>query len=130
MQQAFCGKKEELEYITSTRRKATYVQAAFFSVGTPHFDYMTTAAEAVNLELVELMAQLTEYDRISCQGDILLRLLDKSGNRVGSEIDQQMNGALVYSIHLNDLRIMVSAKKQVWVLSESRQKAKMIRAVM
>ncbi|MEN6621832.1 MAG: hypothetical protein ABFD50_09820 [Smithella sp.] len=122
--------KDELDFAKTTLRKAAYVQAVFLCVGTPGVDYRTTATEILNPELVELFTQLSDHDRELCQGDLLLYLLDGIGNRIGSENQKQMNDALVYSIGLNDLQNMVKSKKQVWVLSESRQKAKMIKAIL
>lgn len=124
------AEKEEIEYASSMRRNASYAQAVFLSIGSPEHDYASPATESVNPDLVTIYNRLTEEDKSLCKGDLLLRLLDSNGNRVGSIADQQQNDALVYSIELNQLKQMVKVKKQVWVFSEVRQKANILRAIL
>ena len=57
-----------------------------------------------------------------CAGDVLLRLLDSDGQRVGSVADQEANDAFVYSIELDDLR-KIAQRGQVWVLAARQEKA-------
>lgn len=122
--------REELDYASTDRRTAAYVQAAFLAVGSPDFDYRTAGIEAVNPEMMRFYDQLNSEMKGRCQGDLLLRLLDSAGEPVGSTEERQANEALVYSIDLEDLAQMVKTKKQVWILSEVHQKAGIIRAVL
>jgi DNA-binding transcriptional regulator LsrR (DeoR family) len=63
-------------------------------------------------------------------GDILLKFINRDGNRIGSKEDQLHNESIVYSINLDDLRDMVSSKKLVWLLAASRKKAQIAKALL
>lgn len=110
--------------ILNTAREAS---VAFVSVGTPEFDYKTTDAHLGLPELARLLRKLPDARRRACVGDILLRLVDGEGNRLGNSTEQAANDALVYSISLEDLR-RIATYGTVWALSARSKKAAVLKA--
>lgn len=68
-------------------------------------------------------------EKEKCVGDILLNMIDKSGNRIGSESFQKQNDDLVYSIGLDNLKNIVN-RGSVWVLAGQPTKANVIHAAL
>jgi DNA-binding transcriptional regulator LsrR (DeoR family) len=110
-------------------RFAQKVNVAFVSVGTPEYDYQTTDAHLGLPDLADILHTMPEEQRQACVGDILLRLVDGDGHRLGSEADQVANEAMVYSIGLDDLR-RIATYGTVWALSARSSKAAVLRAAL
>ncbi|MBN1315206.1 MAG: helix-turn-helix domain-containing protein [Anaerolineales bacterium] len=122
--------RAELEHANYVKRAASQVHLAFLSVGSPDYDYFIMERGYFYPEFSRVYHRLSASDKESCVGDLLLRLLDKHGNRIGSPEDQQLNDGLVYSIDLDDLRSMVQSRKQVWVLASRLQKSRIIQSLL
>ena len=121
--------REELEHARFVKRMAAMVEVAFVTVGTPKADHLDRQAQKAIPEMGQVLNdQLAPEEMSSCVGDVLLRLLDKDGNRVGSERAQAANDEFVYSIELDDLR-GICKREMVWVLAASPEKAPVIRAL-
>lgn len=118
---------DELKLVRDRRTRASNVEVALISVTHSQYDHSlhTTRTE----EMLALTNAMSSSDREKIQGELLLRLIDKDGHRVGSATDQAKNNELVYSIELEDLKGMVSSgEKQVWLLNGDPQLAGGVRA--
>lgn len=124
------SERAELEHSRFVRRTASQVNMAFLSVGSPESDYGFFETGFAFPEFTKAFHGMSEDDRRSCVGDILLTFVDKDGNRIGSKEDQLQNDSIVHSIKLDDLKEMVRSRKLVWLLAASTKKAGIIRALL
>jgi len=115
--------REDLEHARSVLWRAQNVDAAFMGVGA----LMNLTPEAV--PLFKALQQLSADERQRVKGDILLRLVDEDGERVGTAEDQAYNDTFVYSIDFDDLRSL-AAKSIIWVVAGEVQKASVIRGAL
>ena len=124
------SERAELEHARFVLRIATQVNTAFLSVCSPESDYGFFETGFAFPEFTKAFYGLSSADRSACVGDILLKFINRDGNRIGSKEDQLHNESIVYSINLDDLRDMVSSKKLVWLLAASRKKAQIAKALL
>lgn len=130
MDRASGNERAELEHANYVKRAASQVHLAFLSVGSPDYDYFVLERGYFFPEFSRIFHRLSAQDKAACKGDLLLRLLDENGKRIGTPEDQKHNDGLVYSIELDDLKSMVQSRKQVWVLASRLQKAGIVQAVL
>jgi DNA-binding transcriptional regulator LsrR (DeoR family) len=122
--------RQELEYARFVLRRSGQVQAAFVTAGTPDLDYRQYDADLGMPELVHLLEMLSDETRAACVGDVLLNLLDRDGNLVGSPAERAANDALVYGIGAGGLQSVCAQGRPVWLLAARRQKVTVVRAVL
>src|SRR5258708_31760743 len=105
---------------------AENISAAFISVGSPEYNYSVTDAYEGLPDLMNILSNMiSEYGQ-KCVGDILLCLIDESGQRVGSDFDIRANEAVVFSIGLQRLHRIVASGGVVSILASRPGKAKAI----
>lgn len=108
---------------------ASNATQAYISVGSPEFNYQKTP---FYLGMDELQTILNEEntrkkENQNCVGDVLLNLIDRYGNRYGSDITQKRNDELVCSVGLQTLK-KIAEEGTVWILANRFGKAKAIHA--
>lgn len=126
---ADANERAVLERLDAVLRTARSASVAFVSVGTPEFDYRTSDAYLGLPDLGRLLGAMPDETRRACVGDLLLRLVDADGHRLGDHDEQTANDALVHSISLEDLR-QIAIYGTVWALSARSTKAAVLRAAL
>ncbi len=119
----------ELDELKDARKVLWYaqnVEAVLMSVGSPETNYSVPTPEH---PLARVLQQMPAKERDKCVGDILLRLIDKDGQRVGTPKDKDNNDAIVYSIGLDDLS-RISKRGLVWIVAGHAQKSACIHAAL
>ncbi|MBK8138000.1 MAG: hypothetical protein IPK52_19655 [Chloroflexi bacterium] len=120
--------KKELSLVNSRRLRAANVDVAVLSVN--KYDYAEARYNPRNMDMLKLLDQMEQIHRSQIVGELLLRLLESHGNRVGTQEDQNLSDAMVYSIDLEDLQRLASADdKQVWLINGNPAVAKLVHAV-
>ena len=106
--------------------KAMNATQAYISVGSPEFNYLNSPVHLGMDKLHRIVNEDDKHDKKSeCVGDVLLILIDKSGNRYGSSITQEKNDELVYSVGLPTSK-RIADEGSVWILASRFGKARAI----
>lgn len=132
LEKAGSEEQEELRLARERLVRAANVDVALVSAGDAQRDHVRFEPSVRSTEFLAAFAEMREEYRTQIVGDILLRFVDKYGNRVGTEADIKMNEAWVTSIKLEDLQKMVTGERQrqVWLLISDPAKANLVNAVL
>jgi len=118
---------EELQTARDVLTRAKNVQTVFMSVGSKSNYRLSGTHRNV---LATIYGSLPNEIKQLCCGDILLRLIDKEGNRISDKVHQDQNDAVVYSIELDDLREIVNGGGEVFIVADKEEKADCIHAAL
>ena len=115
-------------YIASqVLEQAKLAEMAFLSVGKRNQDFRSYPHQLGFPAFAEVTEHMATKDRNAYIGDILLYLVDKGGQRVGTAEDRERNDQLVFSIGLDGLT-QIAQRGLVWILAASPKKNQIIHA--
>jgi DNA-binding transcriptional regulator LsrR (DeoR family)/transcriptional regulator with XRE-family HTH domain len=131
---------EEYRAVSETERKTIHIAAqvleqaksadmAFVSVGKRSQNFRSLPHQLGFPAFTDVTAQMATKDTKAYIGDVLLYLVDRYGQRVGTPDDQARNDALVYSIELGGLQ-HIARRGLVWILAASPQKSAVVHAAL
>lgn len=108
---------------------ATAANMAILSVGKRRDDFRARPHQLGFPSFQEVTEHMRQAERDAYVGDVLLYLVDKSGQRVGTTEDRERNDMLVYSVGLHGL-MQIARRGLVWILAASPKKSAVIHAAL